>query len=278
MTVTDSNENPVSGIVLTFTAPSTYASGVFTGSGTNTTTATTDINGVATTTTFTANSMLGAYQIVVTSGSLTAVNFDLRNSSSVSVLSGLSITNTGGTTVSGDVDSADTITGSAGIAFTGTGALHTNNDTAVQAARSDALALYSAATGSTCDTDLSGKILGTNVGTSSAPLTPGVYCFSAAAQLTGTLYLNGGPTDFFIFKIGTALTTEAGASEAPGSSVVFSDGVTSNNVIWAVGSAATIGTYSAFKGDNRCKYRSHNYWYWGIINRKSLGIDCSCYT
>jgi len=54
--------------------------------------------------------------------------------------------------------------------------------------------------------------------------------------------LAGTSTDVWIFQAGSTLTT------ATGSSVVLTGGAQSCNVYWQVGSSATIGTGSAFKG------------------------------
>jgi hypothetical protein len=66
--------------------------------------------------------------------------------------------------------------------------------------------------------------------------------------LTGTLTLNlqGNPNAFFLFKIGSTLTT------ASTSSVVLSNSGGGNcapNVFWQVGSSATFGTGSSFLGN-----------------------------
>ncbi|MFZ0642431.1 MAG: hypothetical protein WAM25_04685, partial [Candidatus Acidiferrales bacterium] len=55
-TVVDSGNNPVSGVVVTFTAPATGASGTFAG---GTKTATTNSSGIATSAVFTANATVG---------------------------------------------------------------------------------------------------------------------------------------------------------------------------------------------------------------------------
>jgi hypothetical protein len=73
----DSVGNPVSGIDVTFTAPSAGASGMFEGTS-NTTTIPTSMNGVATTTGFTANNELGAYIVTATS-SIGSVSFNVEN-------------------------------------------------------------------------------------------------------------------------------------------------------------------------------------------------------
>ncbi len=61
---------PIPGTPVTFTAPSTGASGTF-ANGTNTVTITTNGSGVATATPFTANGISGAYPVFATTGTLT---------------------------------------------------------------------------------------------------------------------------------------------------------------------------------------------------------------
>lgn len=76
-------------------------------------------------------------------------------------------------------------------------------------------------------------------------LTPGVYCFSSSAQLTGNLTLNaqGNQNAEFIFQIGSTLTT------ASASSVTLQNLANAGNVYWQVGSSATLGTATAFSGN-----------------------------
>jgi Ice-binding-like len=75
-------------------------------------------------------------------------------------------------------------------------------------------------------------------------LSPGVYCFDAAATLTGTLTLDGSSTDTWIFKIGTSGT---GALTGTSFQVVMANGAQACNVYWWVAEAATMTT-SDFKG------------------------------
>ena len=83
-TVVDAGSNPVSGVVVTFTAPGSGASGVFSDSTTNTTTATTNASGVATAATFTANTTVGGpYTVTATAGALGPANFSLTNTAPV---------------------------------------------------------------------------------------------------------------------------------------------------------------------------------------------------
>jgi hypothetical protein len=83
-TVLDKGSNPVSGVTVTFTAPTTGASGTF-ANGTNTTMATTNASGVATSTTFSANGTVGGPYIVTATvaGVSTPANFSLTNLSAV---------------------------------------------------------------------------------------------------------------------------------------------------------------------------------------------------
>jgi hypothetical protein len=78
-------------------------------------------------------------------------------------------------------------------------------------------------------------------------LTPGIYKAATSADLSvgGTLVLNGNgdPNAQFIFQIGSTLTINNGAT------VVLTGGVSPRNVIWLVGSSATIGTTAVMLGD-----------------------------
>ena len=70
-TVVDSDSNPVSGVAVTFTAPSSGASGTFTTSGKNTETDSTGANGVATASAFKANGTTGGPDMVTANFSST---------------------------------------------------------------------------------------------------------------------------------------------------------------------------------------------------------------
>ena len=101
------------------------------------------------------------------------------------------------------------------------------------------LTAYNDLAGQACDTNLTGQDLGGKT------LTPGVYCFNTSAQLTGDLVLDaqGNPAAVWIFQMGSTLTTASNAS------VVVINGGSSCNVFWQVGSSATLGTGTAFKGN-----------------------------
>ncbi len=162
----------------------------------------------------------------------------LGTADSFAVLGGTTVTNTGPTVVSGDlgVSPGSAVTGfPPGLVING--AIHAADAVALQA-QSDLTTAYNDAAGRPCTSDLSGVDLGTQT------LTDGTYCFSSSAQLTGTLTLNGegNPNAVFIFQIGSTLTT------APASTVSLINGAQACNVYWQVGSSATLGTTTTFRG------------------------------
>ena len=78
--VTNTLGQPVSGITVNFTAPSSGASGTFVVSNTNTATAVTDINGIATSPAFRSNSISGSYIVSATVVDLMeSADFNLSN-------------------------------------------------------------------------------------------------------------------------------------------------------------------------------------------------------
>ncbi|HWS71259.1 MAG TPA: hypothetical protein VN605_04065, partial [Thermoanaerobaculia bacterium] len=72
--VTDSGNNPLAGVSVTFTAPASGASGTFAASSI----VVTNASGIATAPTFTANGTAGSYNVVASTGALSA-NFALTN-------------------------------------------------------------------------------------------------------------------------------------------------------------------------------------------------------
>jgi hypothetical protein len=162
----------------------------------------------------------------------------LGTTQTFAVLAGSTVTNTGSTVVTGDLglSPGSAVTGFPPGLVNG-GAIHTADAVALQA--HDALTTaYNELAGQACNGKLTGQDLG------GLTLTPGTYCFSSSAQLTGTLTLNaqGDPAAVFVFQIGSTLTT------ASNSSVLIINGGNPCNVYWQVGSSATIGTGTAFMG------------------------------
>jgi hypothetical protein len=160
----------------------------------------------------------------------------LGTTQSFGVLAGSKVTNTGNTIISADLGL------SPGTAVTGfppgivvpPGTIHVTDAVAL-GAQNDAATAYNNLAGQGCDfgpfgpTDLAGQTL-----------VPGVYCYSSSVQNSGVLTLNGLPTDVWVFRIGSTLTT------GPGSSVVGTG--SQCNVFWQVGSSATLDTTTTFAG------------------------------
>jgi hypothetical protein len=163
----------------------------------------------------------------------------LGTAQSFAVLGASTVTNTGATTVYGNlgVDPGLAITGFPPGVVTG-GTIHAGDSVALTA-QNDTTTAYNTLAGEAPTLDLTGKDLG------GMTLTSGVYSFSSSAQLTGTLTLDaqGNPSAAFVFQIGSTLTT------ASDSSVVVINEAEDCNVFWQVGSSATLGTTTAFKGN-----------------------------
>ncbi len=169
----------------------------------------------------------------------------LGNAQSFAVLGGTAITATGPAVISGNVGV------SPGSAVTGfppaivqNGQIYSGVGSLAGPAKVDARIAYNNLAGQVCPSsnNLTGNILGQTPGFLS--LNPGVYCFNTSAQLNAILTLNDGgdPNAIFIFQIGTTLTT------ASSSSVIMSSGGRGTNVWWQVGTSATIGTSTTFRG------------------------------
>ncbi len=152
------------------------------------------------------------------------------------VLAGSAVTNTGPTVVNGDLGL------SPGTAVTGfppgtvNGSQHVTDAVALQA-QTDLTTAYNNAAGQaptgTVSADLGGQ-----------RLAPGVYRSASSLGLTGALTLDaqGNANAVFIFQAGSTLTT------ASASSVNLVNGAQACNVFWQVGSSATLGTASNFRG------------------------------
>lgn len=181
-----------------------------------------------------------AFAALLLAASAASAQISLGTAQAFSVLAGSTVTNTGATVLTGDlgVSPGTAITGFPPGIVTPPGTIHAADAVAAQA-QSDLTTAYVAITATPALVDLTGTDLG------GLTLTPGVYGFSASAQLTGTLTLDaqGDPNAVFIFKIGSTLTT------ATGSSVVVINGGSNCNVFWQVGSSATLGTTTTFAGN-----------------------------
>ncbi|MEA2328952.1 MAG: hypothetical protein QOE68_3911, partial [Thermoanaerobaculia bacterium] len=170
-----------------------------------------------------------------------SAQISLGTAQNFGVLAGSTATNTGATTVNGNVgvSPGSAVTGFPPGVIVG-GAIHSNDAVAMQA-QNDLTTAYNNIAATPCNVDLTGQDLG------GLTLTPGVYCFTTSAQLTGPLTLNalGNANALFLFKIGSTLTTASASSVT----VINNGGSSCNKVFWQVGSSATLGTGTSFTGD-----------------------------
>ncbi len=169
--------------------------------------------------------------IVLASTTMAATSINLGTAESFAVLAGRTITNTGATTITGDVGLHP---GKAAPGFntvTLHGAKHLGDAPALQA-KNALVTAYDEAAGANPVTNVPTELGGTT-------LTAGVYA-SDTLGLTGTLTLDG--NGVFIFQAGSTLIT------ASNSKVVLTNGASACNVYWQVGSSATLGTTTSFKG------------------------------
>jgi len=163
----------------------------------------------------------------------------MAGAASLAILGGSSITNTGATTITGDMGlSPGTSVGGfpPGILV---GTLHINDAIATQA-KLDLTAAYNNAAGRTA-TDI--VTLSGNLG--GLTLTPGLYKSTSSLAISSgdlTFDAKGNPNAVFIIQIASTLTTTSGRK------VILSGGASASNIFWQVGSSATFGTTSVFKG------------------------------
>jgi hypothetical protein len=164
---------------------------------------------------------------------------DLGSAGNFGALAGSGITFGGvTTTVTGDIGSAPTpsITGLANLVLIGENHL---GDAITAQAKADLATAYSSAAGIT-PTMLYGAIF--DLG--GLTLAPGVYNGSSSLGITGNLTLdaNGNPDAIWIFQAGSTLTA------ATDSKIILVNGARAENVIWQVGSSATLNTDAYFTG------------------------------
>lgn len=116
-------------------------------------------------------------------------------------------------------------------------------------AKNDLTSAYLAAEGATspAPTTVSGDIGGQT-------LAPGIYKSTSTLSIqSGNLTLDGqgNPDAEWIFQIQSDLTTVGGAPypSPAGGNVILIGGAQAKNVTWQVGSSATVGDYTSFKGN-----------------------------
>jgi hypothetical protein len=163
----------------------------------------------------------------------------LGSTSELAVLAGASITSTGATTITGDMglSPGSSIGGFPPGILNGT--QHINNATSSQA-KLDLTAAYNDLAGRT-STDI--VTLSGNIG--GLTLTPGLYKSTSSLAISSgdlTFDAKGNADAIFIIQIATTLTTTSGRK------VILAGGALASNIFWQVGSSATFGTTTVFKG------------------------------
>ena len=185
----------------------------------------------------TSGTISGNATVNVTSGSPNPI-INLGTAAPNGVMAGTAFTCVTGGTINADIaiSPGSTVTGFPPCVITGT--QHLNDATAVQA-QIDLTNAYNQAAGLPCPA-------ANNIGTADIGGTtkaPGVYCSASTIGVTGTLTLDaqGDPNAYWVFQAGSSLTTAG--------SIVLINGAQAKNVYWQVGSSATIGTGSQWKGN-----------------------------
>jgi hypothetical protein len=164
----------------------------------------------------------------------------LAGASTLAVLAGSAISSTGATNITGNMGlSPGTSIGGfpPGILV---GTQHINDNIATQA-KLDLTAAYNDAAGRTA-TDI--VTISGNIG--GLTLTPGLYKSTSSLAISSgdlTFNANGNPNAVFIIQIASTLTTTSGRQ------VFLSGGALASNIFWQVGTSATFGTTSVFKGN-----------------------------
>jgi Ice-binding-like/Bacterial Ig-like domain len=163
---------------------------------------------------------------------------DLGGAGAFVILAGSTVTSTGATALTGDLGV------SPGAAVTGfppgtlTGTIHAGDATSATAI-ADLTTAYNDAAGRT----LAPVTVAGNLGGLTLP--PGLYKSTSSLSISSgdlTLDAQGDADAVFIFQMASTLTTSSGRA------VILSGGAKASNVFWQVGSSATLGTTSAFKG------------------------------
>jgi ice-binding like protein/Big-like domain-containing protein len=162
----------------------------------------------------------------------------LGTAANFAVLAGPTVTSIGATKVKGELGV------SPGAAVTGfppglvNGAIHAGDSAAAQAEFDLTTAFNDAAGRTVGAVTVAGNLGGRT-------LTPGLYKSTSSLEISSgnlTLDARGNANAVFIFQMASTLTTTAGRQ------VILSGGAKAANIFWQVGSSATLGTTSVFKG------------------------------
>ena len=162
----------------------------------------------------------------------------LGSTSTFAILAASTVTNTGASVVTGDigVSPGTTVTGfPPGIL---NGPFHLGDPAAAQA-QLDLATAYNDAAGRTAGAVAVAGNLGGQT------LTPGLYKSTTSLEISSgdlTLDAQGDPSGVFVFDMASTLVTTTGRQ------VILAGGAQATNIYWQVGSSATLGSNSVFKG------------------------------
>jgi hypothetical protein len=181
-----------------------------------------------------SNGKFGVATVIVSSAAPVPVA-NLATAAPNGIMAGTAVTCVTDGTINANVSVSpgNTITGFGPCVITGV--QHLGDAVALQA-QNDLTAAYNTLAGLPCDANIVANLGGTT-------MLPGVYCSGTSIGVTGTVTLdgNGDENATFVFQAGTDLTTAG--------SVVLINGAKARNVWWQVGSSATLGTSSQWKGN-----------------------------
>ena len=184
----------------------------------------------------TSGSISGNASVVVSS-SAPAPIVNLGAAAPNGIMAGTAFTCVIGGTINADIaiSPGNTVTGFPPCVITGT--QHLNDGLAIQG-QIDLTNAYNTLAGLPCPP---ANAIVANLGGTTK--TPGVYCTATGIGVTGTLTLDGGgdPNAVFVFQAGSSLTTAG--------DIVLIGSAQAKNVYWQVGSSATIGVASQWKGN-----------------------------
>jgi len=192
----------------------------------------------------------GPTSIVIPLQTTVQVGVNLQSTAGFAILAGSLISNVPTSAVTGDVGLSPAarsfITGFGLTEVTGT--IYASDDVApagvpamLTAAKGDLTIAYNDAAGRTA-TDI--VLLAGNIG--GLTLTPGLYKSSGSLEISSgdlTFDAKGNANAVFIVQIASTFNTTSGRQ------VILSGGAQASNIFWQVGTSATLGTTSVFKGN-----------------------------
>ncbi|MBN2893868.1 MAG: DUF3494 domain-containing protein [Bacteroidales bacterium] len=189
---------------------------------------------------------------VIVPQTVTMQTIDLRSTSDFVILAGSLISNVPTSALTGNIG----LSPAAGSFITGfgeteiTGTIYTADATGpansvidvakLTTAKGDLTTAYNDAAGRT---SIDMVLLAGNIG--GLTLTPGLYKSSGSLEISSgdlTFDAEGDSNAVFIIQIASSLITTSGRK------VILSSGALASNIFWQVGTSATLGTTSVFKG------------------------------